>query len=160
MGVQRKVLIAEDDDDQAEMALQVFREPPPWETVWAQDGAEALDVLFRRGKHAAAPVPDLVLLSINMPKVRGPSVLRRVREAPDLAGLPVVMWSVCSDEHVITQLYGLGAAAYFVKPASREALIEQIRVIRRFWDLAAFPEVPAAARREAGRGTCLPSPAS
>jgi two-component system response regulator len=148
----RVVLIVEDDDSQAELALQAFHEPPPWETVWAQDGAEALGILARRGEHAAAPVPDLVLLSIQIPKVRGTVVLKWLRENPDLAGLPVVMWSVCCDENLITQLYRtMGVAAYFSKPYDRGALVEQVRAIRRFWDWAQFPEIPARARQEAPR---------
>jgi len=150
MRTQRVVLIAEDDPSQAELALQVFHESPPWKTIWAEDGAEALDVLFHKGKHAAVPLPNLVLLSICMPKVSGHDVLRRVRETPEMAGLPVVMWSVCCDEHVITDLYRIGAAAYFSKPADPDEMTEQLRVIRRFWDRASFPVAARTADRYPG----------
>lgn len=72
MGRRRVVLIAEDSETDAEVAIRVFGEPPQWEVLWAEDGATALDVLHRRGKCRLASVPDLLLLSIQMPKLRGP----------------------------------------------------------------------------------------
>ncbi|MEW6217104.1 MAG: response regulator, partial [Candidatus Bipolaricaulota bacterium] len=76
------------------MAIQVFEEPPRWQVVWVEDGVAALEVLRHKGKHASTPVPELLLLSIQMPRMRGPEVLWRVKESPELANLPVVMWSV------------------------------------------------------------------
>lgn len=135
----RVVLIVEDDDAQAEVPLCVFQEPPPWETFWVQDGAEALDFLFRRGKYVEAPRPNVVLLSIVMPRVRGTDILRKVKQDPELAKIPVVMWSVCADPEEIVAHYQMGAAFFLSKPCTRDAMAEQLRALRRLLEWASLP---------------------
>lgn len=143
MDRRRVVLIAEDSERDAEVAIQAFKEPPRWQVVWVEDGVAALEVLRHKGKHASTPVPDLLILSIQMPRMRGPEVLCRVKETSGLSGLPVVMWSVCDDEYQIERLYQMGAAAYVAKRVDREEEAEQLRAVRRFWDVAALPQCRA-----------------
>lgn len=134
------MLIAEDDDSHAEFPLRVFQEPPPWETFWVQDGAEALDFLFRRGNYADAPRPNVVLLSINMPKLKETHVLIKMKENPDLTSIPVVMWSVCAGPQSILAGYRMGAALFLSKPPEQDAVAEQLRALRRLLEWASLPD--------------------
>ncbi len=139
----RLVLIAEDEEVDAADAVQVFRESPPWETVWVMDGAEALDYLFRRGKYVNARFPDLLILDTLMPRISGFEVLEELKETPDLPFVPIVMWSVGIDEIDICRAYHLGAAAYFVKSPFPHHVREQMWAIRRFWEHATLPTKPS-----------------
>lgn len=114
-----RVLIAEDNDDHrllAELALHA-QQGVHVDTVGAQDGEETLAVLRRSGPHAGQPLPDLVLLDLSMPRVDGLSVLRQMREDPDLRHLPVVVLTSSSRPEDVDAAYALGANSYVNKSA-------------------------------------------
>ncbi len=138
-----RLLLVEDNPDDAQIARMVFRkEPNPWEIVWVSDGQEALDFLFKRGKYADAEetwMPDLVLLNIMLPKVRGYEVLERLKQDPGLSLIPVVMWSISRSSNSIERSYRLGANAYLLKFASLREMKESLETVRRFWERVQLP---------------------
>ena len=71
--------------------------------------------------------PDLILLDIAMPVMDGIETLRRLKEAPELADIPVIMLTSRADHMVIPQLPALGAADSLMKPFNEAALLEKIR---------------------------------
>ena len=71
-------------------------------------GAEALGYL-------TMVRPNLVVLDVSMPVMDGLAVLRKMRQSPDLARLPVVMYTALSDEKVHTQAMELGARDVLIK---------------------------------------------
>ena len=133
---QLRLLLVEDDSTDAKIAQMVFQKPPdPWEIVWVRDGQEALDLLFKRGKYARDTwMPDLVLLNINMPKVKGYEVLERMKRDPSLSLIPVVMWSISRMPESIEHSYRLGAAAYLPKAISTREAKEDLAAVRHFWE--------------------------
>ena len=71
--------------------------------------------------------PDLILLDISMPIMDGIETLTRLKAAPELAGIPVIMLTSRADHAVMSQLPALGASDSLMKPFTPAALLEKIR---------------------------------
>ena len=84
-----EVLLVEDSLGDVLLTQETFQEAQVVNRLSvARDGAEALDLLYRRGCHAAAPRPDLILLDLNLPRKNGARSLPRSRRIPCSAGSP------------------------------------------------------------------------
>src|SRR5262245_66410240 len=97
----KKILVAEDDENDAELILKALeRYNIANEVVVVEDGAEALDYLHRRGDYEtrAEGNPVLTLLDIKMPKMDGLEVLREIRDDDRLKMIPVVIHSTPRQE--------------------------------------------------------------
>ena len=107
------VYLIEDDPDHALIIGRAIREVGPQAEVrTAEDGEGALAQL-----RAAATVPDLILLDINMPGLSGFEALTQVRADPRLAQVPVVMLTSSDLVTDIARAYELGASGYISKPS-------------------------------------------
>ena len=122
-----RVLLVEDDDDHADLtAFALESHDARHQAVRARDGAEALDLLFRRGDHADAARPDVVLLDLNLPRVGGLDVLTAVKGDSGLCQIPVVVLTTSDADADRAQAYRRHANSYLVKPtdfAEFEALV-------------------------------------
>lgn len=109
----------------------------------ANDGAEGLDYLFRRGRFAdpaMSPSPDLVMLDLNMPRVDGKQVLETMRRTPALQRIPVIVLTTSSEEVDVVRSYDLGCNSFLQKPVEVDAFIAAIRDLRRYWlELVTLP---------------------
>ena len=105
-----------------------------------------LAFLKRRGVHRGAPVPDLVFLDINMPKVDGYQVLAEMKADPELRRIPVIVMSSSSAENDLARAYDAQIAAYLVKPADLNAYFGAVRAILELWFnvFARAPKAPKA----------------
>jgi two-component system, chemotaxis family, response regulator Rcp1 len=99
----------------------------------AEDGAAAIDFLFRRGPHADAPRPDLILLDLNLPKKDGREVLSEIKAAPELADIPVVILTTSQAEEDILRAYRLHANCYITKPVDFKQFVHVVQSIEDFW---------------------------
>jgi two-component system response regulator len=99
----------------------------------ASNGAAALQFLCKEGCFTDAPSPDLVILDLNMPGMSGLELLRKIREDPLLACLPVLVLSSSDAEEDIQRCYELHANCYVTKPGSLEQFCKVIRSIDDFW---------------------------
>ena len=97
------------------------------------DGIEAMDFLYRRGKYAKAPRPDLILLALNMPRKNGQEVLAEIKADDKLKFIPVVILTTSKAEEDVLKAYGLHANCYVVKPVDFEVFAEVVRSIEQFW---------------------------
>ena len=97
------------------------------------DGIEAMDFLYRRGKYAKAPRPDLILLDLNMPRKNGQEVLAEIKADDKLKFIPVVVLTTSKAEEDVLKAYGLHANCYVVKPVDFEVFAEVVRSIEQFW---------------------------
>jgi len=128
------VLLVEDNDDHAELVNQVLEdENIDMQVHWARDGQAALDYLYRKGKHADAPRPSLILLDINMPKKTGLEVLKEVKSDAVLRVIPVVMLTTSDREVEMQNSYLFGANSFITKPVRFNDYIEKIRSLERYW---------------------------
>jgi CheY-like chemotaxis protein len=142
MAAIKRILLAEDNDRDLELTLSALEEHKLVnEVVVVRDGAEALDYLFQRGKHADRPhgLPVVVLLDLKMPKVDGLEVLRHMREDPGLKMVPVVMVTSSREEQDLVRSYQLGVNAYVVKPVDFSKFVESIKQIGFFWAIINEP---------------------
>lgn len=99
----------------------------------AVDGVDALDLLFRRGKHTSAPFPDLILLDLNLPRKDGLQVLQEIKQDDRLRQIPVVVLTTSHADQDILRSYQLSANAYVSKPVDLEQFLEVVRSIEGFW---------------------------
>ncbi len=130
------LLIEDDPADQRALRFALDRSKFCNRLLVVEDGQEALDYLHRRGAYADAdrsPRPDLILLDLNLPKVDGKDVLRDIKATPDLRGIPVVVLTVSDEEEDVTQSYGLGVNSFVRKPVDRDALVETVLALGKYW---------------------------
>jgi CheY-like chemotaxis protein len=131
------ILLAEDDPGDQELTRRALEEGAMCNELHiVTDGEAALDYLFRRGKYqnpATSPRPDLLLLDLNMPKVDGRQVLKRVRADTDLRRLAVVVLTTSQHEEDIIRTYDLGANSYITKPLELRQFMQVIQALETYW---------------------------
>ncbi len=131
------ILLVEDDPDDVELALRALqRHRIANQVVVVRDGAEALAFLYGEGAHATrnpGDLPEVVLLDLNLPKVRGLEVLQRIRADARTRFLPVVVLTTSSEERDVVESYRLGANSYIRKPVDFEQFAEAMRQLGMYW---------------------------
>ncbi len=117
------------------------------EVVTAEEGADALDYLFGKGKYAGrdtSRMPVVVLLDLKMPKLDGLEVLQRMRASPLTKLLPVVILTASKEESDILKSYKLGCNAFVRKPVDFDQFVEAVKQLGLFW--LVLNEAPPAVR--------------
>ena len=137
-GRQRKpltVLLVEDNPDHAELTLRALKDGSLGEIVWVKDGEEALEYVGQRGRYEGPTVtrPSLILLDINLPKVNGHEVLRRIKGDPELQPIPIVMWTTSGRDDEVRSAYRAGANSFLTKPIRFAEFMETMRALKRYW---------------------------
>jgi CheY-like chemotaxis protein len=128
------VLLIEDDRGDELLTREVFEHHKLHNELHvARDGQEGLDFLYRRGAHAGARRPNLILLDLNLPKYDGRQVLERIKSDPDLTHIPVIVLTTSSAEQDILRSYQLHANAYVTKPVDVEEFMSALRQIDEFF---------------------------
>ena len=131
------ILMADDDRDDCMLtarALKKGRVLNPFVTV--DDGEKLLDYLFRRGEYSNpedSPRPVLILLDLNMPKMKGLDALDIIKADPDLRKIPIVVLTTSNQEEDILQSYDKLISGYIVKPVTLDGLIEAMTVLGHYW---------------------------
>ena len=99
----------------------------------AKDGSEALQILLRQGAYCGSPLPDLILLDLNLPKIDGREVLEKIKSRSELKDIPVIILSGSAAESDMTSSYDLHANSYVVKPSNFEDFKEIVASIENYW---------------------------
>jgi chemotaxis family two-component system response regulator Rcp1 len=129
-----EILLVEDNPGDYRLTQEALREGKVYNNLhWVKDGVEALDFLNRRGKHAGAPRPDIILLDLNLPKKDGREVLSEIKEDADLKSIPVVILTTSKAEEDVLRSYDLHANCYVTKPVDLDKFIVVVQSIDRFW---------------------------
>ena len=97
----------------------------------ARDGEEALDLLARRP--GAEPLPSLILLDLNLPKISGHDVLKEIRATPRLHRIPVIVLTASTRNEDIAQAYDLGVNTFITKPVRFDDFQRVITTIQEYW---------------------------
>lgn len=131
-----RIMLVEDNPKDVELTLEALGEHNLANEVFVlNDGAEALDYLYFRGKYAERPNgnPAAILLDIKMPKVNGIEVLRQIRSDDKLKMIPVIILTSSKEEKDVLESYRLGVNAYVVKPVNFQDFLVAVRQIGLFW---------------------------
>jgi len=145
-----RLLVVEDNRAYLHLILRAFRErneQTRWELTIAEDGEQALSILFAE-EQESAPLPDLILLDWNLPKISGSEVLQRIKEHLYLRRIPILVFSSSKADSDIHEAYGHHANGYITKPSDADTLAAIVEAIERFW--VAVIQLPKVARRRAG----------
>ena len=128
-------MLVEDNPDDEALTLRAFKKSNICnEIVVARDGAEALAYLFpAEGDGPAALHPALILLDLNLPKVGGLEVLRRMRADARTQLIPVVVLTSSKLEEDIVESYRNGANAYVRKPVKFLEFADAVHTLGVFW---------------------------
>jgi two-component system response regulator len=130
-----EVLLVEDTATDAELCMRtLIKQNIANEVIWVKDGAEALDYLFdesfaakRRG------MPKLILLDLQLPKVQGLEVLRRIKQDDRTKSVPVVVLTSSKEDRDIVESYDLGVNSYISKPVEFSAFVKTITQLGVYW---------------------------
>jgi CheY-like chemotaxis protein len=147
-----KVILLVEDNESDELltvhALKKFHMAN--EIVVTRDGEDALDYLFGTGAYRgrdAGAIPTVALLDLNLPKIGGLDVLRRIRADERTRRLPVVVLTSSNEEEDVINSYDLGANAYVRKPVDFGQFTEAAKTLGLFWLLLNEPPP----RRQSGQ---------
>ena len=129
------LLIIEDNPDDEALILRALRRSDlAVQTIVAHDGIEALELLAADVETPGqGALPDFVLLDLNLPKLSGLEVLRRIRADARLRRLPVVILTSSREERDVARSYDLGASSFVRKPIASELFAETVRQVGAYW---------------------------
>ena len=134
---QRVILLVEDNEDDEALTLRAFRKNNIMnEVVVAHDGVEALDYLFGTGAHAGRDLsvqPQIVLLDLNLPRLGGLEVLKRIRSDERTKFVPVVVLTSSKEDEDLIGSYSHGANSYVRKPVDFVQFSEAVKTLGLFW---------------------------
>lgn len=136
------ILLAEDDEGHAYLIRQNLEEAGiANEVVHVPDGQEALDYIRCEAGYTgrAANGPLLVLLDLNMPRVGGEEVLRRLKADTRTDQLPVIVLTTTDDPREVQRCYELGCSSYVTKPVEYDKFVEAIRRLGLFLSIVQVP---------------------
>lgn len=129
----RRILLVEDNPDDEALTLRALqRNNITNEVIVAHDGAEAIERLFHNGiTHVS--VPGLILLDLNLPRIDGLEVLRRIRSDGRTKLIPVVVLTSSKEQEDVLSSYRNGANAYVRKPVKFSEFVEAVKALGMFW---------------------------
>ncbi|MBM3211848.1 response regulator [Candidatus Poribacteria bacterium] len=133
------ILLVEDNPDHAILTRRVLEENMVINKVYiVEDGEEALDFMYRRGKYVDRkdlPNPGLILLDVKLPKLNGFEVLKTLKSDPEFRKIPVVMLTTSSRDEEVARGYAEGANSYVSKPVRFDEFTEKVKGIGIYWGM-------------------------
>jgi two-component system, response regulator len=131
------ILLVEDNPDDEDLALRALKKNRILNNVVVvRDGEEALDYLFGQGAHAGRDMsimPAIILLDLNLPKINGLEVLRRLRADTRTKLLPVVILTTSKEESDLFNGYSLGANSFVRKPVDFSKFSDAVAQLGLYW---------------------------
>ncbi len=128
------ILLVEDNPGDVRLTKEALRDAKVLNEIFvARDGVEAMEFLGRKGRFSKVPLPDLILLDLNLPRKDGREVLAEIKEDPILKHIPVVVLTTSKADEDIVKTYNLHANAYITKPVDLNRFAEIIHVLNEFW---------------------------
>lgn len=129
-----EILLVEDDPGDVRLTKEALKTAKVINRLSvAENGVEAMAFLRRQGKYAKAPVPDLILLDLNLPMRDGREVLADIKTDPELKRIPVVILTTSQDEGDVLHAYNTHANCYINKPVDLKQFLSVVAAIDSFW---------------------------
>jgi two-component system response regulator len=137
------ILLVEDNASDEKLTILAFKKcGVSNEVVVMRDGAAALDYIFGTGSQAGrdeSVLPTVILLDLQLPRIGGLEVLRRIRADARTQIIPVIVLTASREEEDVLRSYSLGANAYVRKPVEFVAFVEAAKTLGLFWLLLNEP---------------------
>ncbi|MBN1699571.1 MAG: response regulator [Spirochaetales bacterium] len=131
------ILLVEDNDDHIEHTLDAISEAGLARRIEVvKDGEAALNYMFRTGRYENpefSPRPSLILLDINLPKVNGFEILRRVKTHPRFYTIPVILLTSMISSSYIERGTSLGTNDIILKPVSVDIFVRKLKGLAVYW---------------------------
>jgi two-component system response regulator len=138
-----EILIVEDNPDDAELTIRALKEQNLANDIYvAEDGEEALDFIFCRGKfldRQPSRQMKVIFLDLKLPKVNGLEVLRQIKANEKTKKLPVVIVTSSKEDPDVQAAYDLGANSYLVKPVQFDTFRQAMSNAGLYWLLINQP---------------------
>jgi two-component system, response regulator len=151
-----EILLVEDNANDAELTMRALRHNKIVNDILlAEDGVEALDILFCRDSYkdrSFSNPPKLVLLDLKLPRLGGMEVLRAIRADERTKAISVVIFTSSNEERDLIDSYKLGVNAYAQKPIDFVQFAETVRQIGMFWMLINEAPPPGAFAASIAKG--------
>ncbi|MDF1851024.1 MAG: response regulator [Verrucomicrobiales bacterium] len=131
------LMMADDDPDDREFVREAFDECGfEGDFRYVEDGADLVDYLTHSGRfeeREEVPVPDLILLDLNMPRMDGKEALAFIKSREELRRIPIVVLSTSDSEEDIRKTYDLGVNSFVTKPSSFDEIVKMAQGLHRYW---------------------------
>lgn len=131
------LMLVEDNPDDEELTLLAFEQNNiSNEVVVAHDGVEALDYLFGTGLYTErdmSVMPALILLDLQLPRINGLEVLRRLRADNRTKLIPVVILTTSTEQQDLINSYNLGCNSYIRKPVDYDQFLTAVHQLGMYW---------------------------
>ncbi|HLF73705.1 MAG TPA: response regulator [Anaerolineales bacterium] len=138
-----KILLVEDNPQDAELIIRALkRHRLASQLLHVEDGAQALDFVFGRGKYEGQPVDHrlkVVFLDLKLPKVNGLEVLQTMKANEWTRSIPVVIVTSSAEDPDIRTAYEYGANSYVIKPVQFEAFMDAMSKLGIYWLMVNHP---------------------
>ncbi len=128
------ILLVEDNPGDVRLTKEALKDAKVLNEIYvARDGVEAMQFVHREGSFAEAPMPDLILLDLNLPRKDGREVLAEIKKDPKLQHIPIVVLTTSKADEDIIKTYNLHANAYITKPVDLNRFVEIMHTLEQFW---------------------------
>lgn len=130
----KSILLVEDSEDEVELALRALHHDGVPRTIHVvRDGVEALEWLLGPDAESRADLPAVVLLDLQLPRLGGIDVLRRLRASARTRYLPIVILSSSRNNADIEASYREGASSFVRKPDNYKGYVDAARHLAAYW---------------------------
>ena len=128
------ILLIEDDQIHVKLIKRALEKGGYGDNItWLGDGEKAIMYLFPEDKRQISPLPKLILLDVNLPKINGIEVLRRIKADERLRIIPVVMLTTSSNRNDMERCSKYSANSYIVKPLDFQNFINTMKTVAQYW---------------------------
>lgn len=138
-----EILLVEDNPRDAELTIRALKKKNLANSLYhVEDGVEALDFLFARGKYAGRDIneaPKVVLLDLKLPRIDGLEVLAAIKADERVQTIPVVIVTSSAEDPDVKKAYQLGANSYVIKPVQFDAFIDAMVKVGIYWLMVNHP---------------------
>jgi two-component system response regulator len=138
-----EILLVEDNPRDAELTIRALKKKNLANNLFhVEDGVDALDFLFARGKYSGRDVtdtPKVVLLDLKLPRINGLEVLSTIKADDRTRMIPVVVVTSSSEDPDVKTAYQLGANSYVLKPVQFDSFIEAMVKVGIYWLMVNHP---------------------
>ena len=138
-----EILLVEDNPRDAELTIRALKKKNLANSLFhVEDGVEALDFLFARGKYSDRDIldaPKVVLLDLKLPRINGLEVLSAIKADQRTQSIPVVVVTSSAEDPDVKTAYQLGANSYLIKPVQFDSFMDAMVKVGIYWLMVNHP---------------------